>query len=67
MAPEFVTLTDFYTGKPVAVRPEYVCVVAQIGTSVHLEIVGDVDTVVVQGPFAAVVARLNGEDETDGR
>jgi hypothetical protein len=67
MAAEFVTLTDFYTGKLVAVRPEYVCVVAQIGTSVHLEIVGDVDLVVVQGPFAAVVARLNGEDQTDGR
>ena len=65
--PKFVTLTGYYTNQPLAVRVERVVTAAQIGTSVHLEIVGDVDTVVVQGPLAIVVARLNGEDETDGR
>lgn len=67
MAAEFVVLTDYYTGAPVAVRAVLVAVVAQIGTSVHLEMDGETDTVVVGEPFAAVVARLNGEDLTDGR
>lgn len=66
MAPEYVTLTDYYTGLPVAVRAVYVVVVAQIGTSVHLEMDGETDTVVVGEPFAVVVARLNGEDADVG-
>lgn len=67
MAPDFVTLTDYYTGRPVAIRLMYVVVVAQIGASVHLEMDGDADTVVVAERFAEVVALLNGEDQSDGR
>lgn len=67
MAAEFVTLTDYYTDQPLAVRVERVVTAAQIGTSVHLEVVGAEGDIVVREPFAVVVASLNGEDQTDGR
>ena len=66
MAAEFVTLTDYYTGDPVAVRQVYVAVVAQIGATVQLEMDGDIATVVVSESFAEVVALLNGEGADSG-
>lgn len=67
MVADFVTLADYYTGQPVAVRADHGVVVSQINDTIHLEIIGGVDAAVVRGPFADVVARLNGEDQTDGR
>ncbi len=67
MAPEFVTLTGYYTGAPVAVRAICVVVVGQVNGVACLDLDGVEDDIAVREPFAVVVARLNGEDLTDGR
>lgn len=66
MAPEFVTLTEFYTRLPVAVRVDRVIVVGKVNGVARLELDGVDDDLAVSEPFGAVVARLNG-DESDGR
>lgn len=67
MAPEFVTFTSYYTQLPVGVRVDRVVVVTQVANSTRLEMDGLEDDVAVSEPFTVVVARLNGEDLTDGR
>ncbi len=65
--PEFVTFTDYYTGAPVAVRTAYIVTVAVRASATQIELDGDHAAVMVSESVAVVVARLNGEDLTDGR
>ena len=70
MAAEFVFLTSYYTGKPVAVSRTRVVLVEDHYAGARLRIDDGTDSgdhMSVGETPAVVVARLNGEDQTDGR
>ena len=70
MAVEFVVLTSCYTVKPVAISRARVVLVEEWHTGARLRLDDGTDGgdhLPVTEPFAVVVARLNGEDSTDGR
>lgn len=68
MAAAFVTLTDYYSGKTVGVASCRVLTVEPDATRpvTRINMAGMDGALVVTEPFAIVVARLNGEDQTDG-
>lgn len=69
MAPEFVTFTGRSTSTRSAVRADRVYLVQDEGAyvSIWFDEGDDHDYIQVSEPFDVVVARLNGEEPTDGR
>ena len=69
MAVEYVTFTGRSTRTRSAVRVDRVYLVQEEGeyVSIWLDEGNDHDYIQVSEPFSVVVARLNGEEPTDGR